>query len=110
VAQAVPLAAYARFLTPSDNESDNYGVNGNGPYKYVSLFTIPSANVKNLYAVSRGAHAKGAFHFVESDVENVEIQITREYWHKGSADSVTMCILENNSTSKGFGIFVSPSI
>ena len=95
---------------PSDNESDNYGVNGNGPYKSVSSFTIPSANVKDFYAVSRGAHAKGAFRFTESDVENVEIQITWEYWHKGLANSVTMCMLENNSSSKGFGIFVSPYI
>jgi len=80
MAQAVPSADYTRFLTLSDND----GVNGNERYKSVSSFTIPSANVKNFYAVSRGAHAKGAVRFAESDVENVEIQITWEYWHKAA--------------------------
>jgi hypothetical protein len=107
--QVVPSSDvdHAGFQALSDRNSDDYGVKGSGPYKAISLFTIPSAEVKNFYVVSRGAHAKGIFYFRESAVEDIQIEIVWEYWHKSLVNSINMCILEHNSNSKGFGIFVS---
>lgn len=107
--QVVPWSDVDRagFQALSHRDSDDYAVKGSGPYQATSLFTIPSAEVKNFYVVSRGAHAKGIFYFREGDVENVQIEIAWEYWQKGLVNSVNMCMLEHNTTSKGFGIFAS---
>lgn len=97
------IDSLSTFLSVDDPEFD-------APFESRSFFTLPSTSLKEFYLVTRGTHSRGRIRYrqdLKKDVGSPTVEVWQYHWDRSVRESIKLCILSHNSTSQGFGIFVS---